>query len=98
MTIEKTERDGAVTLTCAGCLDTAAAADFAAALEGVAPASALTLDFSALDFIASSGLRALVTANKRAVAAGGSIVLTGLNDVVADVFDVTGLDEVFAIR
>lgn len=86
------------TLKLDGCLDTAAAPEFSAALEAVADAKALVIDFSALEFIASSGLRALVLAKERATKAGGSIVLTGLNEVVADVFDVTGLHEVFDIR
>ena len=61
-------------------------------------AGTLVIDFTSLEFIASSALRSLVAFNKRAVAAGRKMILTGMNDVVADVFDVTGLSEVFTIR
>jgi len=82
-----------------GCLDTAASADFTKAVEAVgADVKTLVFDFTALEFIASSALRLLVTVNKRLTADGGNVVITGMNDVVRDVFAVTGLDEVFAIR
>lgn len=98
MNIEKTVQGNETTLKPFGCLDTAETPDFAAALEDVAGASSLVIDFSELEFIASSGLRALVLAYKRAASIGGSIVLTHLNDVVREVFDVTGLSNVFTIR
>lgn len=94
----KTENNETV-LTVSGCLDTAAAAEFARAVEAAAAgAKTLVFDFSALEFIASSALRQLVSVDKRLRAAGGDIVITGMNDVVRDVFDVTGLNEVFTIR
>lgn len=98
MTIQKKTDGGKTVLKLSGCLDTAAAPDFTAALENTSDAKELTIDFADLDFIASSGLRALVLANKKAVACGNTIVLTGMNEVIADVFDVTGLAEVFTIR
>jgi len=82
-----------------GCLDTAATAEFTRAVEAVgAGVKTLVFDFAALEFIASSALRLLVTVNKRLTADGGKVVLAGMNEVVRDVFDVTGLDEVFEIR
>lgn len=98
MKIDKVENGDETTLTLSGCLDTAASAEFGAALDGAAGAKTLVIDFKDLDFIASSGIRFLVSANKKAVAEGRSIVLTGMNEVVADVFDVTGLNDVFTIR
>lgn len=98
MKIETIQNGEEITLRLTGCLDTAAAAEFGAALDGVAAAKTLVVDFAALDFIASSGIRLLVSANKKAQTAGHSIVLTGMNDVVADVFEVTGLGDVFTIR
>lgn len=98
MKIEKTVNGDETVLKLGGCLDTAAAAEFGAALEGAADAKSLVVDFADLEFIASSGIRLLVSANKKAVAEGRSIALTGMNEVVADVFDVTGLNEVFVIR
>lgn len=94
----RTEGDSIV-LTVSGCLDTAATKDFSAAVEDAASkAKALTFDFTGLEFIASAALRELVSVYKRIKPAGGSIVITGMNEVVRDVFDMTGLDAVFTIR
>jgi len=93
------DANGEMVLKVSGCLDTAASADFAKAVEAAAKdAKTLVFDFTDLEFIASSALRQLVSVDKRLAAAGGEVVITGMNDVVRDVFDVTGLDEVFTIR
>lgn len=97
MEIVKSERAGAVTLRLRGCLDTAATPEFAKAVESAQAAESLLLDMTELEFISSSALRQLV-ATKKKLGAAFPITLTGLNDVVREVFDVTGLDEVFEIR
>lgn len=98
MEIEKVESGGAVTLKLNGCLDTAATPEFAAAVEGIGAAvTSLVLDMSGLEFIASSALRLLVATKKRR-GAGFAVALTGMNEVVREVFDVTGLDTVFQVR
>ena len=97
MEIAKSEKDGEVTLKLKGCLDTTATTEFVAAIDGTAGAKSLVLDMSGLEFISSSALRQLVVTKKRR---GESFViaLVGMNEVVRDVFDVTGLDEVFEVR
>lgn len=97
MEISKVDENGTVTLKLKGCLDTAATADFAAALESAIQAKAIVLEMGELEFIVSSALRLLVTTRKRR---GNDfpIALVGMNEVVREVFDVTGLDEVFEIR
>lgn len=98
MNIEKTVQGDETTLKPIGCLDTTATPDFALALEQVTGAKTLVIDFSELDFIASCGLRALVLAYKNAKTAGNAFILTGMNDVVREVFDITGLSKVITIR
>ena len=97
MEITKTENGSEVTLKLTGCLDTAATPDFAAAIEGTAGAASLVLDMADLEFISSSALRTLVATQKKR-GAGFKIALAGMNEVVREVFDVTGLDEVFEVR
>lgn len=97
MEITKTENGGAVTLGLKGCLDTAATPEFTAAIDGTVGATALVLDMTELEFISSSALRTLVATKKRRGAAF-TITLSGMNEVVREVFDVTGLDEVFEVR
>lgn len=97
MKIEKTENGREVTLRLGGCLDTAATPEFAAAIEGTADATGIVLDMTDLEFIASSALRLLVTA-KKARGSAFPIVIVGANEVVREVFDVTGLDEIFEMK
>jgi len=99
MEITKHTENDTTTLTVAGCLDTAATAEFTRAVdEAAASAKTLVFDFANLEFIASSALRKLVSVDKLLQAKGGDVVVTGMNDVVRDVFDVTGLNEVFTVR
>ena len=97
MKIDRTVNGNEVTLHLGGCLDTAATAEFTQALEEATRSSTVVLDMGELEFIASSALRQLVAARKRS-GQTCRIVLTGLNDVVREVFDVTGLDTVFEVR
>lgn len=97
MKISKTESNGQVTLKLDGCLDTAATPQFADELEAAAGAASVVLDVSGLEFIASSALRVLVSTKKRR-GADYPIVIQSPNEVVREVFDVTGLDEVFEIK
>ena len=97
MKIMTTKSNGEITLSLAGCLDTAATPEFAAAVENAANAAAIVLDMSELEFISSSALRTLVATKKRR-GADFKISIIGMNEVVREVFDVTGLDEVFEIR
>ena len=97
MEIEKTENGKEVTLRLRGCLDTAATPEFAAAVDGTEGATTLVLEMSELEFISSSALRQLVATKKKRGAAF-AIALAGMNEVVREVFDVTGLDEIFEVR
>ena len=97
MEITKAENGTETTLKLKGCLDTAATPQFAEAMEGTAGAASLVLDMTELEFISSSALRQLVATKKKRGAAY-PIALVGANEVVREVFDVTGLDEVFEIR
>lgn len=97
MEIVKTEVNGEVTLALNGCLDTTATPEFAKAIEGTLGATSLVLEMSKLEFISSSALRTLV-ATKKQRGVAFEIVLVGMNEVVREVFDVTGLDEVFCVR
>jgi anti-sigma B factor antagonist len=62
--------------------------------EGVA---SLTLDFSGLEYIDSSGLGMLISINKRCMQKGGKIRITELRGVAEELFKLTRLDLVFDI-
>ena len=57
----------------------------------------LDIDLSGVEYISSAGLRVLVAADKLATSRGGSMRLLHPNSEVYDVFDMTGLIDVFTI-
>ena len=98
MTIQKSNDNGNLTIALEGRLDTVTApeleAELKASLDG---AQTLTLDFSKLEYISSAGLRLLLSAHKQMAAKGGMKV-THVNEIVAEVFDVTGFADILNIE
>ncbi|MEU2899874.1 STAS domain-containing protein [Streptomyces sp. NPDC088106] len=58
----------------------------------------LVIDCSRLEFCDSTGLNVLLGARLKAEAAGGGVHLTGMQSVVARVFEITGADAVFTVH
>ena len=68
------------------------------ALEGrLDTTTELTMDFSKLDYISSAGLRVLLSAHKIMRDRGGMKV-THVNEIVKEVFDVTGFADILTIE
>ncbi len=59
--------------------------------------TSITLDFSALDYIDSSGLGVLISIHKRTLQKGGRMTIHGLRGMVEELFKLTRLDLVFNI-
>lgn len=59
--------------------------------------STVVFDFSNLEYISSAGLRVLMTAYKRAAAAGGTISIVGTSEEVREVFEITGFTDLFDV-
>ena len=57
----------------------------------------LLIDFSRTGYIDSSGLGALVSLSKKIREAGGELRLSGLNEDLRSLFELTKLDTLFAI-
>lgn len=57
----------------------------------------ILVDFGALDFISSAGLRVMLMAAKRVKAAKGRMALCGLNDNIAKVFEISGFLSIFTV-
>ena len=80
----------ALTLAVAGRLDTTTAPELEAIVKNeLGGVSELTFDFSGLDYISSAGLRVLLSAQKMMIAQG-SMKVTGANEIVSEIFDITG--------
>lgn len=86
------------TVTVAGYLNANTAPDLEARLASdLGACASVTFDFSGLEYISSAGLRVLMGAYKRSVAAGGSIRVTGTSDEVREVFEITGFTDLFEV-
>ena len=98
MTISKELNGSALILALEGRLDTMTSPELEAELnKSLDGADSLILDFSKLDYISSAGLRVLLSAHK-ALSAKGGMKLRNVNEVVQDVFDVTGFSDILDIE
>ena len=98
MTIEKKMNGEAVTLIVSGRLDTQTAPDMENELDAVLPGlKELTFDMTNLEYVSSAGLRVILKAQK-AMNAQGSMKLTGVNDSIMEVFDITGFLDILTIE
>jgi anti-anti-sigma factor len=57
----------------------------------------LLVDFKALDYISSAGLRVLLATAKRLSSEGGSLRICHLNDTVREVFEISGFSTIFSV-
>ncbi len=82
----------------AGSLDSTTSPEAQKALDVVlASAKKVVLDFSALDYISSAGLRVLLGAAKKLKASGGTLRMFGLNQSVREVFEISGFSAILAV-
>ena len=98
MTITKELNGADLKIALEGRLDTMTAPELEAELnQSLANAETLTLDFSKLDYISSAGLRVLLSAHKMMSSKGGMKV-TKVNEIVREVFEVTGFADILTIE
>ena len=98
MTIEKSLNGTELTLTLTGRLDTTTApqleTEFKRNINGV---EKLVLDFAALEYLSSAGLRVLLAAQK-VMNKQGEMVIRHVNDTINEIFDVTGFIDILTIE
>ena len=99
MTINKTVNETELTVALEGRLDTITAPeleeDLQTSLEGI---TALTFDLEKLDYISSAGLRVLLATQKKMNACEGTMKVINVNEVIMEIFDVTGFAEILTIE
>lgn len=87
------------TITLSGKLSVATSPDLEAAITGLpATTNEFVIDLTDLEYISSAGLRVLVSTEKIANQRNGSMTLLHPNEEVTEVFDMTGLADVFTIE
>ena len=98
MTIEKKINNDEVTIIVSGRLDTQTAPELENELDAVLTGlKELTFDMTNLEYVSSAGLRVILKAQK-AMNAQGSMKLTGVNDSIMEVFDITGFLDILTIE
>ncbi|HWR22692.1 MAG TPA: STAS domain-containing protein [Feifaniaceae bacterium] len=98
MTIKKEENGPELTLTLSGRLDTTTAPQLEAELKNsLAGVTALTLDFSGLEYLSSAGLRVILAAQKT-MNRQGKMTVRHVNEIILEVFEVTGFSDILTIE
>ena len=98
MTIEKKLGNESATLIVSGRLDTQTAPELENELDAILSGlKDLTFDLTNLEYVSSAGLRVILKAQK-AMNAQGAMKLTGVNDSIMEVFDITGFLDILTIE
>jgi anti-anti-sigma factor len=98
ISIAVTDRDGIAVLTVGGEVDLATISELEAAIDQALTQepTALVIDLSAVDFLASAGLQTLVATQQRVgTSAGFAVVANG--PATSRPIQLTGLDQIFAL-
>ena len=91
------EIDGKYVATLVGEMDTAAATEAEAVLKPLYTSNGkdVIIDCKELEYLASSGLRILLSILKGAKASGSKVVMRHVNDDIKNVFRLTGFINIF---
>ena len=91
------EIDGKYVATLKGEMDTAAAVEAEDVMKPLYQSNGkdVVIDCTELEYIASSGLRILLSILKGAKASGSKVVMKGVNDDIKNVFKLTGFISLF---
>ncbi len=99
MEINITQADNKATIEIEGKLSVATSPELETAVRGLPQdVSDIAMDLSKLEYISSAGLRVLVATEKLCASRGGKMTLLHPIDEVMEVFDMTGLADVFTIE
>ena len=98
MTIEKNVNGNELTMTLKGRLDTTTAPVLDAELKQcLAGVEKLVMDFGALEYLSSAGLRVLLTAQKT-MNKQGEMIITNVNDTIMEIFEITGFIDILCVE
>lgn len=98
MNIIKNTEGKTLNIALEGRLDTTTAPQLEAELkQSIADSTELILDFAKLEYLSSAGLRVLLAAQK-VMNKQGKMVIHNVNDVISEVFEVTGFADILTIE
>ena len=98
MTIKKTKEGSSLIVTVEGRLDTTTSPELSKELDNFLDnINKLIFDFSKLEYISSSGLRVLLSAQK-AMRSRGSMTVKNVPEMIMEIFEITGFTDILTIE
>ncbi len=98
MLITKTQTEKEMTFILEGRLDTTASPDLEEALlENISGITSLIIDMKNLAYISSAGIRVVLSAQKL-MNKQGTMVVKNVNEVIMEVFEITGFTDILTIE
>ncbi len=98
MNIKKTKTGNELTIALSGRLDTSTAPLLEQELQNcLTGVESLIFDLASLEYISSAGLRVLLYAQK-VMSRQGKMTVRGANDMIMEVFDITGFVDILTIE
>jgi anti-sigma B factor antagonist len=99
MEVKFNKQDSSLTVTISGNIDTVTAPELDSKLqENISDVKDLVLDFAAVDYISSAGLRVILMANQQMEDVDGNLTIKNVNEDVRDVFEMTGFDSLLNLE
>lgn len=99
MNIKTTESGDVSILEVQGHLDTNTSPEAESSINALIDAGAtkLLINFAAVEYISSAGLRVLLATAKKLKGAGGDLRICNLNATVQEVFDISGFSSILTV-
>ncbi len=99
MEVKFDKQDSTLTVAISGNIDTVTAPELDAKLqENLSGIKTLILDFAAVDYISSAGLRVILMTNQLMEDVEGDMTVKNVNEDVRDVFEMTGFDSLLNLE
>ncbi|MBO4383907.1 MAG: STAS domain-containing protein [Clostridia bacterium] len=97
MNITKTKEGSRLTIALSGRLDTMTAPELEKAInDSIIGVDELVLDLKELEYMSSAGLRVLLSAQKK-MKNVGSMTVRNVNEMIMEIFEVTGFADILTI-
>ena len=98
MKTEQIKNENKLTLAVSGRLDTTTAPELEKVIkESLNGITSLIFDFENLEYISSAGLRVLLSAQK-IMNGKGSMKIVHVNEMISEIFEVTGFSEILTVE
>ena len=99
MEVKFNKQDSSLTVTISGNIDTVTAPELDSKLqENISDVKDLVLDFAAVDYISSAGLRVILMANQQMEECDGSMTVRNINEDIREIFEMTGFDSLLDLE